>query len=312
VARASGSGVTTADGGRASPDSPAPGAIAAVVVNHDAGEALLTCVASIRAEGVGEVIVVDNASSDGSPEALVAADRAVRLVATGTNLGYGAAANRGIADVGAELVLVTNPDVAVHRGALCALAAALEDPTVAIAGPQLLEANGARYPSARRFPSFVDATGHALLAHVVPANRFTRRYRMDDLDATVVTEVDWVSGACFLARRRAVEELGGFDEAYFMYAEDADLCWRARRAGWGVVYVPEAVVTHLQGVSTARRPFRMLVAHHRSVFRFAARTERGWRRLALPLVAVLLALRLAVMCVRLGVLALRRAVHRAD
>ena len=94
-----------------------------------------------------------------------------------------------------------------------------------------------------------------------------------------------MSGACFLARRRALEELGGFDESYFMYAEDIDLCWRARRAGWGVAYVPDAVVTHLQGVSTARRPYRMLVAHHRSVFRFAARTERGWRRLALPAMA---------------------------
>ena len=95
-----------------------------------------------------------------------------------------------------------------------------------------------------------------------------------------------MSGACFLARRRALEELGGFDESYFMYAEDTDLCWRARRAGWGVAYVPGAVVTHLQGVSTARRPYRMLVAHHRSVFRFATRTERGWRRLALPAMAV--------------------------
>jgi N-acetylglucosaminyl-diphospho-decaprenol L-rhamnosyltransferase len=314
VAGSSSSEVTSGRGGQPATDSKESprGAIAAVVVNHDAGKALLACVASLQADGVREVVVVDNASSDGSPEALMAVEPAVRLVPTGANLGYGAAANRGVAGVGSELVLVTNPDVAVHRGALGALAAALEDPTVAIAGPQLLEANGTRYPSARRFPSYVDATGHALLAHVAPANRFTRRYRMDDLNTSTVAQVDWVSGACFLARRRALEELGGFDEAYFMYAEDADLCWRARRAGWGVVYVPQAVVTHLQGVSTARRPFRMLVAHHRSVLRFAARTERGWRRLALPLVAVFLALRLAVMCARQGVLAVRRAVGGAE
>ena len=177
---------------------------------------------------------------------------------------------------GLDLVLVSNPDVAVHRGALAALVEVLgADPTLAIAGPRILEADGTRYPSARRFPSLLDAAGHALLGDLAPANRFTRRYRMGDLDIDAVTEVDWVSGACFLARRRALEELGGFDESYFMYAEDTDLCWRARRAGWGVAYVPDAVVTHLQGVSTARRPYRMLVAHHRSVFRFATRTETG-------------------------------------
>ncbi len=223
-----------------------------MVVNHEAGAALLECVASLRAEGVVEVTVVDNASSDGSTEALVSADGAVRLVQTGTNLGYGAAANRGIDATGLELVLVSNPDVAVHRGALAALVEVLgADPVLAVAGPRILEADGTRYPSARRFPSLVDAAGHALLGDLAPDNRFTRRYRMGDLASDHVTEVDWVSGACFLARRRALEELGGFDESYFMYAEDTDLCWRARRAGWGVVYVPDAVVTHVQGISTA-------------------------------------------------------------
>jgi len=305
------------------PDDTAPGAdpgreavagrVCAVVVNHEAGAALLECVASLRAEGVVEVIVVDNASSDGSTEALVSADGAVRLVQTGTNLGYGAAANRGIDATGLELVLVSNPDVAVHGGALAALVEVLgADPVLAVAGPRILEADGTRYPSARRFPSLVDAAGHALLGDLAPNNRFTRRYRMGDLATDQVTEVDWVSGACFLARRRALEELGGFDESYFMYAEDTDLCWRARRAGWGVVYVPDAVVTHVQGISTARRPYRMLVAHHRSVFRFATRTERGWRRLALPATAVLLALRLAVTCARQALGELRSAARRAE
>jgi N-acetylglucosaminyl-diphospho-decaprenol L-rhamnosyltransferase len=209
-------------------------------------------------------------------------------------------------------VLVSNPDVAVHRGALDALVEVLEaDPALAIVGPRILEADGTRYPSARRFPSLLDAAGHALLADLVPTNPFTRRYHMGYLDADEATEVDWVSGACFLARRRALEELHGFDESYFMYAEDVDLCWRARRAGWGVAYVPAASVTHLQGISTARQPYRMLVAHHRSVFRFAARTERGWRRLALPATAFFLALRAAVMCARHALRARRSPARRA-
>jgi len=287
--------------------------VAAVVVNHDAGDVLRTCVASLRAEGVDDVVVVDNASADGSAEALAAVDPEVTLVRTGTNLGYGAGANRGIREVDAPYVLVSNPDVALHPGAVAALRAVLvADPLLAIAGPCILEADGARYPSARRFPSLVDAAGHAVLGLAVPDNRFTRRYRMADADPTVVGEVDWVSGACFLAQRRALEELGGFDEAYFMYAEDADLCWRARRAGWGVAYAPAAVVTHLRGVSTARHPYRMLLAHHRSVYRFARRTERGWRRLLLPAVAVALALRLVAACARLVFGARRGGARRAD
>jgi len=287
--------------------------VSAVVVNHEAGDALLECVASLRAEGVADVIVVDNASSDGSAENLASADDKVRLVQTGTNRGYGAAANRGVDVSALDLVLVSNSDVSVHSGALSALIEVLDaDPTLAIVGPRILEPDGTRYPSARRFPSLLDAAGHAVLGDLVPTNRFTRRYRLGYLDVNDVTDVDWVSGACFLARRRALDELHGFDESYFMYAEDTDLCWRARRAGWGVVFVPGAAVTHLQGVSTARRPYRMLVAHHRSVFRFAARTERGWRRLALPATALFLGLRLAVMCARQALRARHGGPSRAE
>jgi N-acetylglucosaminyl-diphospho-decaprenol L-rhamnosyltransferase len=293
---------------------------AAVVVNHDAGDVLRTCVASLRAEGVSEVIVVDNASSDGSADALVSEDPAVRLVRTGANLGYGSGANRGLAATGAAFVLVSNPDVAVHTGALAALAQVLDaDPTVAIVGPCIREADGSRYPSARQFPSMVDAAGHALLGQFAPGNRFSRRYRMAEIDAEVTTPVDWVSGACFLARREALEELGGFDEGYFMYVEDVDLCWRAHQAGWRVVFVPDAVVTHLQGVSTARRPYRMLVAHHLSALRFAARTTAGPRRLLLPGVALVLGVRLAIALVKQARRSLRErrpglcwAAHRAD
>ena len=280
--------------------SPAPAPRpAAVVVNHDAGDELLACVASLRAEGVAEIVVVDNASSDGSADRLQAADPDVHVLRAGRNLGYGAAANRGVEVTVAELVLVSNPDLVVHPGALAELVAALEaDAALAIAGPQLLETDGTRYPSARRFPSWADAAGHTLLGLVAPDNRFTRRYRMMELSGDGVRRVDWVSGACFLARRAPLAELGGFDEGYFMYFEDVDLCWRAHRAGYGVAYVPAATVTHLQGHSTGRRPFRMLAEHHRSALRFAARTTRGWRRAALPGVAAVLVTRFVVAVAR--------------
>lgn len=281
---------------------------AAVVVNHDAGEALVDCVESLFADGAEPVVVVDNCSGDGSAETLARKVPSARLVRIGKNLGYGAGANRGLSasrDSGEadgspraqleEMVLVANADVVVHRGAIDALVEALRrDPGLALAGPRILEPDGSRYPSARRFPSIVDAAGHSVLGSLAPGNRFTRRYRMTDLDATsAVTEVDWVSGAIFAGRRRALEELGGFDESYFMYAEDMDLCWRARQTGWGVAYVPGAAVTHLRGVSTAKAPYRMLVEHHRSALRFASRMETGWRRPLLIPAAALLGLRLA-------------------
>ena len=121
-----------------------------------------------------------------------------------------------------------------------------------------------------------------------PDNRFTRSYQHNELDGASgdAVEVDWVSGACFVVRRSAFEEVGGFDEAYFMYAEDVDLCWRLGRHGWSVAYVPTAEVTHRQGVSTDHHPYRMIVEHHRSLLRFAGRSTRGWRRVLLPLVAL--------------------------
>jgi N-acetylglucosaminyl-diphospho-decaprenol L-rhamnosyltransferase len=283
-----------------------------IVVNHNAGETLAAFLASLRAEEVTEVVVVDNASTDGSADD-VGANPSVQVIRTGTNPGYGAGVNRGLAATDAELVLVSNPDVSVHPGALAALVRAFAgDGTLAIAGPRILAVDGSRYPSARRFPSPAVAGGHALLGLVAPGNRFTRRYRMEDIDQEATSPVDWVSGACFMARRRALDELGGFDESYFMYLEDVDLCWRAHRAGWTVAYVPTAVVTHVQGVSTAGHPYRMLVAHHRSAFRFAARTAEGRHRVALPGVALILAARLALASARQALGTLHRNGPRGD
>ena len=146
---------------------------------------------------------------------------------------------------------------------------------MAIAGPLVLEPDGTRYPSARRFPSLLEGAGHAIAGRLMPHNRFSRRYRMTEMSTTSTTAVDWVSGSCMLVRRKAFEELGGFDESYFMYGEDVDLCWRAHRAGYAVAWVPSASVTHVGGISTRRTPYRMLAAHHRSALRFASRSFLG-------------------------------------
>ena len=269
---------------------------AAVVVAYESGPALARCAADLADAGVAELVVVDNGSADGSVAAAAAGAPGLMPVTPGRNLGYGSAANRGVAATTAPYVLVCNPDLEVPPDALDALAAALDaDPARAVAGPLVRTPGGDRYPSARHFPSLVDAAGHAVLGLFRPDNRFTRAYQRTELDAaTSPVAADWVSGACFLVRRDAFEAVGGFDEAYFMYAEDVDLCWRLGRAGWQVVYVPAAEVTHVQGTSTARHPYRMIVEHHRSLLRFAGRSTAGWRRLLLPAVAAGIALRLVL------------------
>jgi N-acetylglucosaminyl-diphospho-decaprenol L-rhamnosyltransferase len=268
--------------------------VAAVVVNYNAAAQLRACLRSIICERVGEVVVLDNGSVDESRR--VAAEAGVRWVSAGANLGYGGGANRGAAELAGRSfahLLICNPDVELRPGAVAAMIAGLErDRSVAVVGPALYNLDGTLYPSARTFPDLAVAAGHGMLGMVAPRNRFTRQYRLLDWDHGGAAEVDWVSGACFLVRREAWESVGGFDPSYFMYLEDVDLCWRLHRAGWAVGYEPAAEVLHLQGVSTDRHPYRMLAAHHRSMWRFAWRTSAGPRRLALPVVAAGLTVRL--------------------
>ncbi len=267
------------------------GDVSAVVVNYNARDHLLPCVASLRADGVDEIVVVDNDSVDGSGPALAAVDHA-RFVNTGSNLGFGRAANLGAAATTGRLVLVMNPDAVVEPGAVRILAAALDnDEGLAVVGPRVENPDGTCYPSARRFPDLAVAAGHAFVGLVRPDNRYTRRYKMLDVDRDQPRDVDWVSGTCMLARRDAFDAVGGFDPAYFMYVEDVDLCWRLHGAGWRVGYEPGARVIHTVGASSDLAPYRMIAAHHRSLLRFASRTATGPRRALLPVVAAGLAVR---------------------
>lgn len=274
--------------------------VVAVVVSYNAGPELGVCLASLAAEGVECAVVVDNGSSDDSRQ--VGSAAGAIWVDAGTNLGYGRAVNLGAARPelsGAEYLLVCNPDIELRPGAVDVLVRALEaDRSLGAVGPRLLNTDGSLYPSARTFPLLVEAMGHGLLGMVAPNNPFTRRYRLLDWDHADATTVDWVSGACFLARRSAWDEARGFDPAYFMYMEDVDLCWRLGRAGWKIGYEPAAVVLHVQGVSADQAPYRMLAAHHASMWRFAWRTTTGARRLVLPVVGVGLFVRFGVTAAR--------------
>ena len=272
---------------------------AAVVINYEAGAALCDCVRSLLADTSAgrppEVVVVDNGSSDGSAAAVARSLPAVKVLHPGANLGYARAANLGIAATHAPVVAVCNPDLEVEDGAAGALVPRLAaEVDLGAVGPLIRNTDGTIYPSARSDPRVRDAVGHGLLGFVWRTNPFTRRYRQLDADPSRPRDVDWVSGAAVWLRRDALDTVGGWDERYFMYVEDVDLCWQLRRRGWRVGYEPGAVVTHVQGATTAKHPYRMITEHHRSLYRFASKRWRGVRRLALPLAAAFLAVRAAL------------------
>jgi N-acetylglucosaminyl-diphospho-decaprenol L-rhamnosyltransferase len=266
--------------------------VAAVIVDYHTDEVLVECVRALRANGVEQFVVVENGDVGSVPTGL---GDGVTIVSPGVNLGYGRGVNRGVALApSAPYVLVSNPDALVHEGAVSALVDYLETHAdVALVGPTILRPDGTRYPSVRVFPNVWLAGLHAVLAPWWPNNPATRRYRSPRADGTV----DWVSGACFLVRRDAFEQVGGFDERYFMFAEEMALCWQLREHGYKVAASNEAVVTHLEGVSRARLPRQMLIEHHRSALRFEAQTARGWRRALLPIAALVLGLRLVLVFV---------------
>lgn len=273
--------------------------VGAVVVDYNAGEVLRSAVASLPRDTISSVVVVEN-GDDGSVEQALGVNLAsVTVVRPGVNCGFGSGVNRGVAALpaGIDFVVVCNPDIELHEGAAEALRDALCDhPTWGIVGPRIISADGEVYPSVRQFPRLVDAAGHALLGVISPRNRFTRRYR--SAGSRPEGGVDWVSGACFAIRRDLFEALGGFDESFFMFAEDLDLCWRCHEAGFLVGLVDHATVLHHEGVTRRSQRYAMIVAHHRSAFHFQSKITRRARALVLPAAGLVLGLRLLIALVK--------------
>jgi N-acetylglucosaminyl-diphospho-decaprenol L-rhamnosyltransferase len=226
------------------------------------------------------VLMADNGSTDGAPQAAVERYPNVRLFDTGGNLGYGTAVNRAVARLSDadEWVVVANPDVQWGPGSIDALLeAAARWPRAATLGPLIRDPDGGVYPSARHLPSLVRGGMHAVVGPLWRTNPWSTAYRQERLEPTE-RPVGWLSGSCLLVRRAAFEQVGGFDERYFMYFEDVDLGDRLQKAGWQNVYVPSAEVLHHKGHVTGSDPASSLAAHHRSTYIFLADRHPGWWR----------------------------------
>ena len=257
--------------------------VSAIVVSYNTRDDLLRTLEALRAHATVplETIVVDNASTDGTAEAVRARLPDVHLIANTANLGFSRANNLGLRAARGELVLVVNSDCEVRPGAVAALVAVLEArPDVAIVGPRTVGTDGALQVSFGPSLTPLAEWRQGRLVRGVNAGDADALRRAAAL-AAEEREPDWVSASCFLARKSALDAVGGFDESFFLYEEDVDLCLRVRREGGRVLYTPRAEVVHHLGRSMERAPERARLEYHRSHLRFYGKHNSVAERIAL-------------------------------
>ena len=248
--------------------------VSVVIVNWNAGGALRACLTALSAtEGdPPQVIVIDNASTDGSLTELSSVYPTLEVIQNDANVGFARAVNRGLRAARGQFALVLNPDVILQPSTIPRLVRFMtSQPEVGVAGPRLLDPDGSVQGSARRDPSAWTALfgRSAPMTRLFPNNPVSQR----EVPALAVAgdapvQVDWLSGACLLVRRSAWEEVGLLDERFFLFWEDADWCLRFRKAGWRVCYVPAASGTHFVGISRAGRRLGSVVDFHVSAYRY--------------------------------------------
>jgi len=242
------------------------------IVSWNCRDDLLACLAGLAdaAPGLGvETVVVDNASTDDTVDVVAERFPLVHVIPNAENRGFAAATNQALDAASGEYLLLLNPDTLLPPGGLSELVAFADaHPAAGIVAPKLLNADGSLQQSCRRFPTPAAALfRHTLLGRLFPRNRWAAEYVMDGWDHTEAREVDWVSGACLMARRELYEAIGPLDEGFFWGSEDVDYCYRAHAAGRQVLYTPTPAVVHKIGASTNKAPFRTIVNFHRSMLR---------------------------------------------
>jgi N-acetylglucosaminyl-diphospho-decaprenol L-rhamnosyltransferase len=264
--------------------------LSVVVVTHNASGHLERCLESV-ANGPHEVIVVDNASSDMTPDLVRRWFPSVRLIELPENIGFGAANNVGMEAAAGRWHLLLNSDAWPRGDGIERLRAFADaNPQVGVAGPRLVSPDGRVQKSVRGFPTLWRlATEYFFLRHLAPRSRLLNEFYGAGFDYRSRRPAEFLVGAVLLLRREAVDEVGGFDPAFFMFSEEVDLCYRMRAAGWAVEFTPEAEFVHLGGASTTPIWDRMFREQLRSHLRFLAkhgsleRAERARRLLVAAL-----------------------------
>ena len=266
-----------------------------LIVGFHTYDEIERCVASIEThEPDIEVIVVDHDADPVRGRKLSASHPRITYEPCTENRGFAAGINRAARRATSRLLLILNPDVELRAPIVTTLAACLAShPNAGIVGGLVREPDGRVQASARRFPDLSTAFGGrtSWLTRVLPGNPLTRRNLSPTNLEAGCAEVDWVTGAFMMVRREVFESLGGFDERFFMYWEDSDLCLRALKAGWKTMYEPRAEVIHFTGRASRHAPIRSQLAFHRSVFQYYWKHAGFFGRVMSPLVAAGLAIR---------------------
>ena len=245
--------------------------ISIIIVNYKVPQSLCQCLRSLReADGYAEaeVIVVDNASDDGSKKLVTDEFREVKWIQLKNNIGFGKACNVGAKNATGKYLLLLNPDTLVSRNALSAAYEFVEqNPNVGLLGPKVLNGDGTLQKSCRRgFPTPQAALYHFTgLSRLFPKSRKFGHYNMTWLDPDQEGEVDAISGSFMFIKRGLFEALGGFDERFFMYGEDLDLCRRVKERGYAVWYYPAIQIIHSKGKSSAKRLLQSRVAFYQAM-----------------------------------------------
>ncbi len=275
--------------------------LSVVVLNYNTRDHLRECLLSLRREGsttlshgdasvTAEVLVVDNASSDGSARMVEAEFPWVTLIRSPRNGGFAFGNNLALVRSRGRAILVLNPDTEVPEGAIETLLDRLRTrPEAAVVGPKLVRADGTMHLACRRsFPSpsvaFYRLSG---LSQRFPHSPRFGRYNLTFLDPDLEAEVDSVCGACMLVRRAAIQQAGLLDERFFMYGEDLDWCWRFKERGWTVRYLPTVEVRHQHGAASRQRALRTTFHFFRAMDLFY---RKHYQRQYNPLVTALVTL----------------------
>ncbi len=251
-----------------------PPRISIIIVNYNTAGLLRRCLKSVYRyppRDEFEVIVVDNGSTDKSREMVREEFPRVKLIANQYNQGFAAGNNRAFKVAWGRFLLLLNSDTEVTAGAIEGLEKFLqENPRVGLVGGKLLNANNTLQPSCRPYPSLrrIIFSYRSPVNILFPDNLYTRSYLTPPGSYEVIHQVDSVAAAFVLIRRSALEEIGLFDQRFFMFLEDTDLCYRLHQAGWGVFFNPHSRVYHFWGATGGKMPYRMIFQHNRSMWRF--------------------------------------------
>ena len=247
--------------------------VAILIVSYNTSEELDACVRSLHDHPPRvshEIVVIDNASADGSADMIRRRFPRVRVIALDTNRGFARANNEGIRHTTSEHILLLNSDTVVPEGAIDRLVEAMRDlPGASIVGPRLVDASGTPELSFGRMMSPLGELRQKLIG------RLTGRHRLSQMTSRT-RAVDWVSGACLLVRRRDAEAAGLLDERFFMYCEDVDFCAAVRANGGRIYFAPVTDVIHLRGRSGVSAPEATNRAYRRSQLAFYEKHHPQW------------------------------------